>query len=72
MDFIVGVPKIIKGHGSVWVVVDRLTKLAQFIPTKKNVTTPDLDRLSGLPIDIVNNCNIMILTGNINVLKVRQ
>ena len=34
MDFIVGLPTIVQGHDSVWVVVDRLTKLCKFIPIK--------------------------------------
>jgi hypothetical protein len=31
MDFIVGLPHTSRGHDSIWVIVDRLTKLAQFI-----------------------------------------
>ena len=48
---------------SVWVVVDRLTKLVKFIPTRKDVKTPELARLFiehlyrlyGLPADIVSD-----------------
>jgi hypothetical protein len=32
MDFIVGLPPTVKNHDSIWVIVDRLTKLAHFIP----------------------------------------
>ena len=34
MDFIVGLPKTAKGYDSIWVVVDRFTKSAHFIPVK--------------------------------------
>ena len=35
MDFIVGLPTTEKGHDSIWVIVDRLTKSAHFIPIKE-------------------------------------
>jgi hypothetical protein len=34
MDFIVGLPKTSRGFDSIWVIVDRLTKLAHFLPVK--------------------------------------
>jgi hypothetical protein len=34
MDFIVGLPKIAKGFDSIWVIIDRLTKIAHFLPVK--------------------------------------
>jgi hypothetical protein len=34
MDFIVGLPRTSKGFGSIWVIIDRLTKIAHFLPVK--------------------------------------
>jgi len=34
MDFIVGLPTSVKGYGSIWVIVDHLTKVARFIPVR--------------------------------------
>ena len=34
MDFIVGLPRTPKGHDSIWVIVDRLTKVAHFVAVR--------------------------------------
>jgi hypothetical protein len=34
MDFIVGLPRIAEGFDSIWVIIDRLTKTAHFLPVK--------------------------------------
>jgi hypothetical protein len=34
MDFIVGLPRKAKGFDSIWVIIDRLTKIAHFLPVK--------------------------------------
>jgi hypothetical protein len=34
MDFITGLPRAQKGYDAIWVIVDGLTKVAQFIPVK--------------------------------------
>jgi hypothetical protein len=34
MDFIVGLPRTAKGFDSIWVIIDRLTKIAHFLQVK--------------------------------------
>jgi hypothetical protein len=34
MDFITSLPRSSRGHDSIWVIVDRLTKFAHFLPVK--------------------------------------
>jgi hypothetical protein len=34
MDFITGLPRTLKGYDSIWVIMDRLTKVAHFILVK--------------------------------------
>ena len=36
MDFVVGLPVIGRKHDSVWVMVDRLTKSAHFLPVRND------------------------------------
>nr|CAH66749.1 H0409D10.7 [Oryza sativa] len=45
MDFITGLPRTSAGHDSIWVVVDRLTKVAHFIPVKTTYTGHKLAEL---------------------------
>ena len=63
MDFVVGLPKTVEGYDSIWVVVDRLTKTARFIPMK--ITYPvsklaelyvnNIVRLHGIPKSIISD-----------------
>ena len=63
MDFIIRLPKTSSGHDSVLTVVDRLTKMAHFLPTTTNVTAEaaaklffaGIVRLHGLPVSIVSD-----------------
>jgi hypothetical protein len=63
MDFVVGLPKTSKGYDSIWVVIDRLTKSAHFIPYKiANVVSElaelyikEIVRLHGIPASIVSD-----------------
>ena len=34
MDFVSGLPKLSDGYDSIWVIVDRMTKSAHFLPVK--------------------------------------
>ncbi|WVZ97237.1 hypothetical protein U9M48_042787 [Paspalum notatum var. saurae] len=45
MDFIVGLPRTQKGYNSIWVVVDRLTKVAHFIPVNTTYSGAKLAKL---------------------------
>jgi hypothetical protein len=45
MNFIVGLPRTRAGYDSIWVVVDRLTKSAHFIPVKTNYNSAVLVEL---------------------------
>jgi hypothetical protein len=45
MDFIVGLPRTRYGYDSIWVIVDRLTKVAHFIPVKTTYTGVKLTEL---------------------------
>ena len=39
MDFIVGLPRTSKGYNFIWVIVDRLTKSAHFLPVDTRYST---------------------------------
>jgi hypothetical protein len=45
MDFIVGLPKTSRGFDSIWVIVDRLTKSAHFLPVKIEYSAMTYDKL---------------------------
>ena len=63
MDLISGLPTTKDGHDAIVVIVDRLSKMAHFIPTNTTVTAPALAqlffdhifRLHGLPKSIVSD-----------------
>ena len=50
MDFVVGLPRTQTSHDAIWVIVDRLTKLAHFLAIH---STFSLERLARLYIDEV-------------------
>ena len=63
MDFVVGLPRTQRGYDVVWVIVDRLTKSAHFLPVRVS-DTPDrlasryvdeIVRLHRVPVSIVSD-----------------
>ena len=63
MDFVAGLPLTRRKHDSVWVVVDRLTKLAHFLPVRTDYALDklvelyirEIVRLHGIPISIISD-----------------
>ena len=63
MDFVVGLPKTLGKFDSIWVIFDRLTKCAHFIPVKVTYNAEKLAklyiskivRLHGVPLPIVSD-----------------
>nr|GEV24616.1 reverse transcriptase domain-containing protein [Tanacetum cinerariifolium] len=61
MDFIIKLPKTINGYDTIWVIVDRLTMSAHFLPMRENDPIKKLTRLylkevvtrHGVPISII-------------------
>src|SRR4051812_6000573 len=45
MHFITRLPKTRSGYDSIWVIVDRLTKVAHFIPVKTTYTSAKLAKI---------------------------
>jgi len=62
MDFVVGLPRTLQKFDVVWVIVDRLTKSAHFIPVVTTYTSErlaqiyiqEIVRLHGVPVSIVS------------------
>ena len=63
MNFVVGLPKTMGKYDSIWVIVDRLTKSAHFIPVKVTYNAEKLAklyiseivRLHGVPLSIISD-----------------
>ena len=62
MDFIVGLPKARRKHDSIWFIVDRMSKCAQFIHVKSTDRVEDYGKLyideimrwHGIPLSIIS------------------
>ena len=65
MDFVARHPRTQKGHDSVWVGIDRLTKSAHFLPFKttysmdklESIYVAEIVRLHGVTVSIISNRN---------------
>ncbi|GJX61297.1 hypothetical protein Tco_0294197 [Tanacetum coccineum] len=65
MDFVTKFPKRIKKHDAIWVILDRLTKSAHFIPIRENIPIDKLAKIyvneivsrHGVPVSIVSDRN---------------
>jgi hypothetical protein len=63
MDFVMGLPRTRRNHDAIWVIVDRLTKSAHFLPMRKGQSLESLTelyiqeivRLHGVPISIISD-----------------
>ena len=63
MDFVVGLSRSQQGNDAIWVVVDRLTKSAHFLPIRQThsleklaeLYVNEIVRLHGVPVSIVSD-----------------
>ena len=63
MDFVSGLPRMSSGYDAIWVIIDRLMKIAHFLPIKKTYSMDRLARLyvsrivclHGVPVSIVSD-----------------
>src|SRR5664279_3028688 len=72
MDFITGLPRSSRGNDSIWVICDRLTKVAHFIPVKTTYHGDQLAELymsrivslHGVPKSIVSDRGCLLYTSD--------
>ncbi|GJS46858.1 putative reverse transcriptase domain-containing protein [Tanacetum coccineum] len=60
MDFVSGLPRTPSGYDTIWVIVDRLTKSAHFLPMKK---TDSMEKLTRLYLKEISEVGDSQLTG---------
>ena len=64
MDFVTGLPRSFKGFDSIWVIVDRMTKSAHFLPVKTTFSAAryaqlyvdEIVKLHGILVFIISDC----------------
>lgn len=61
MDFLVGFPSTRKQHGYIWVIVDRLTKSAYFLPVKVSYLAEKYEKFSVKEIVKINGAHLLII-----------
>src|SRR3954470_21231125 len=77
MDFVTALPKSAKGHDSVWVIVDRLTKVARFLPVRSTfkveqysrIYMREIVRVHGVPLSIISDRDPKFTSGFWNSLQ---
>nr|GFD35467.1 reverse transcriptase domain-containing protein [Tanacetum cinerariifolium] len=65
MDFVTKLPKTATGQDTIWVIVDRLTKSAHFLPMREDDALEKLTRQylkevvsrHGVPVSIISDCD---------------
>ncbi|GJZ37530.1 putative reverse transcriptase domain-containing protein [Tanacetum coccineum] len=65
MNFITRLPRTSRGHDSIWVIVDRLTKFTRFLVVREDDRIKKLARLyinkiiarHGVPVSIISDCD---------------
>ena len=70
MDFITGFPRTKSGHNAIWVVIDRLSKVAHFLPIREAIITSQLTdlynsqivSLHGVPKRIVSDRGSLVIS----------
>ena len=66
MDFITKLPRTARGMDSIWVIMDRLTKSAHFIPIQENISAEKLADIyirevvarHGVPVSVISDRDV--------------
>ncbi|GKB96524.1 putative reverse transcriptase domain-containing protein [Tanacetum coccineum] len=70
IDFMSGLPRTLSGYDTIWVIVDRLSKSAHFLPMKKTDSMEKLTRLylkkivyrHGVPVSSINSTLFLLFS----------